>query len=170
IFIILGIGVLFVVVVGAGYIYWKNNLITTSQEQETEQSNEQDTTTPPETNEDNTDTDTDTDTNEDDPESSGNFFDDFNKRSTDNVLNPVPDPAKTDTDQDGLSDAQEYDIGTNPRLVDSDNDGLSDWEEYAIFGTNPINSDTDSDTFLDGEEVQNGYDPNGPGKLLNIEN
>ncbi|OJI07627.1 hypothetical protein BK004_00885 [bacterium CG10_46_32] len=79
------------------------------------------------------------------------------------------DPASLDTDQDGLSDAQEFSNGTNPRLVDSDNDGLSDWEEIAIFGTNPLNVDSDGDSYVDGQEVQNGYNPLGPGKLLNFE-
>lgn len=105
-----------------------------------------------------------------DNNSIGNFIKDFQQRSVDNVLDPLaPNPALVDSDQDGLTDAQEFEQGTNPRLVDSDNDGLSDWEEVAIFGTDPLNRDTDSDTYLDGEEVQNGYNPNGPGKLLDFE-
>jgi hypothetical protein len=75
----------------------------------------------------------------------------------------------TDTDQDGLSDAQEFSLGTNPRLVDSEGDGLSDWEEVSIFGTNPLKADTDGDSYPDGEEVQNGYNPKGPGKLLDFD-
>ncbi len=95
---------------------------------------------------------------------------DFQQGQIDRALNPIPqDPASLDTDQDGLSDAQEFAQGTNPRLVDSDNDGLSDWEESAIFGTNPLHVDSDGDSYLDGEEVQNGYNPLGPGKLLNFE-
>ncbi|MDP3995510.1 MAG: hypothetical protein Q8P78_02745 [bacterium] len=94
----------------------------------------------------------------------------FQQSQIDRALNPIPqDPASIDTDQDGLSDAQEFGHGTNPRLVDSDNDGLSDWEEIAIFGTDPLNRDSDGDTYADGEEVQNGYNPLGAGKLLNIE-
>ncbi|MDZ4221630.1 MAG: hypothetical protein U1C18_02030, partial [Patescibacteria group bacterium] len=94
----------------------------------------------------------------------------FQQSQIDRALNPIPqDPASIDTDQDGLSDAQEFGHGTNPRLVDSDNDGLSDWEEIAIFGTDPLNRDSDGDTYADGEEVQNGYNPLGEGKLLNIE-
>jgi len=100
----------------------------------------------------------------------GDFLKDFQDKSMQDALDPLnQDLTRIDTDQDGLSDAQEFDLETNPRLVDSDNDGLSDWEEHAIFGTDPLNDDTDGDTYLDGEEVQNGYDPNGSGKLLNFE-
>ncbi|MBI1961682.1 MAG: hypothetical protein HYS45_03200 [Parcubacteria group bacterium] len=95
---------------------------------------------------------------------------DFQQSQIDRALNPIPqDPASIDTDQDGLSDAQEFGQGTNPRLVDSDGDALSDWEETAIFGTDPLNVDSDADSYLDGEEVQNGYNPLGAGKLLNFE-
>ncbi len=48
--------------------------------------------------------------------------------------------------------------------MDSDNDGLTD-EEEAQYGTDPDNPDTDGDGYLDGEEVRNGYDPIGEGRL-----
>ncbi|MCK4554808.1 hypothetical protein KAU19_07710, partial [Candidatus Parcubacteria bacterium] len=48
---------------------------------------------------------------------------------------------------------------------DSDNDGLTDAEEV-IYGTDPNNPDTDGDSYLDGEEVRGGYNPNGEGKLI----
>jgi len=103
------------------------------------------------------------------PDTSG-ILKSFQQGQIDRALNPIPqDLASVDTDQDGLSDAQEFGYGTNPRLVDSDNDGLSDWEETAIFGTDPLNVDSDADSYLDGEEVQNGYNPLGAGKLLNFE-
>ncbi len=78
------------------------------------------------------------------------------------------DISTLDTDGDGLTDSEEILIGTNPRLVDTDSDGLTDWEEITIFGTDPLNPDTDGDGFLDGEEVQHGYNPLGPGKLLDF--
>jgi hypothetical protein len=46
---------------------------------------------------------------------------------------------------------------------------LTDFEEVNKYGTSPTNKDTDGDGFLDGEEVSHGYNPNGPGKLLNFE-
>jgi hypothetical protein len=49
--------------------------------------------------------------------------------------------------------------------LDSDNDGLTDAEEK-IYGTNPLNPDTDGDGYLDGAEVKAGYNPNGAGKLI----
>ncbi len=49
---------------------------------------------------------------------------------------------------------------------DSDNDGLAD-ELEKIYGTDLNNPDTDGDGFKDGEEVKNGYNPKGPGKLFN---
>ena len=100
----------------------------------------------------------------------GGIIENFQEDRINRALNPIPDDlASKDTDQDGLTDAKEYDLGTNPRLVDSDSDGLSDWEETAIFGTEPLNKDSDNDAYSDGEEVQNGYNPLGAGKLLNFE-
>ncbi|HPL95271.1 MAG TPA: hypothetical protein PLF15_00615 [bacterium] len=49
--------------------------------------------------------------------------------------------------------------------IDSDNDSLTDIEEE-IFGTDLNNPDSDGDGYLDGEEVLNGYNPMGPGKLI----
>lgn len=49
-------------------------------------------------------------------------------------------------------------------VADLDNDGLSD-EEEAFYGTDPQNPDSDGDGYKDGEEVKNGYNPLGAGKL-----
>jgi hypothetical protein len=62
----------------------------------------------------------------------------------------------TDTDGDGLSDADEVDVyGTDPNLADTDGDGLSDGEEALAggTGTDPLDSDTDGDGLDDGDEV-----------------
>lgn len=48
--------------------------------------------------------------------------------------------------------------------VDTDNDGLLDSLE-TYYHTDPNNPDTDGDGYNDGEEVANGYNPNGSGKL-----
>jgi hypothetical protein len=45
----------------------------------------------------------------------------------------------TDSDNDGLSDAKEFVLGTDPHDPDSDGDGMSDGEEIA-YGTCPTNS------------------------------
>lgn len=58
-----------------------------------------------------------------------------------------------DRDGDGLSDAQEAIVGTDPDNPDTDNDGLSDGEEVLTYGSDPRNRDTDGDLLLDGDEV-----------------
>ena len=73
-----------------------------------------------------------------------------------------------DTDGDGLTDAEEEEIGTDRRKPDTDSDGLSDKDEVEIYQTNPVNPDTDKDGILDGIEVRRGDDPNGPGRLLEL--
>jgi len=63
-----------------------------------------------------------------------------------------------DSDGDGLSDAREKALGTDPEAEDSDGDGVLDGLEVEL-GTNPLRSDTDGDGFLDGTEVERGSDP-----------
>jgi len=74
-----------------------------------------------------------------------------------------------DSDLDGLSDEEEKRIGTDPFRADTDNDGLFDNEEVNIYKTNPLIKDTDMDGYIDGVEVRAGYNPKGPGRLLNID-
>ncbi len=81
------------------------------------------------------------------------------------VINLPP----TDTDADGLTDQEEIILGTSINLADTDRDGLNDFDEVRVYLTDPNNPDTDGDSFLDGEEVTHGYDPKGPGKLLNLQ-
>lgn len=75
-----------------------------------------------------------------------------------------------DSDNDGLSDAQEKTLGTDPNNFDTDGDGLNDSTEINIYKTNPLNADTDGDGYKDGEEVINSYDPNiaGSAKLYSV--
>jgi eukaryotic-like serine/threonine-protein kinase len=61
--------------------------------------------------------------------------------------------AGLDSDGDGLTDAQEIAIGTDPFNPDTDGDGLTDGDEVFIYGTNPRDRDTDKDGLTDGEEV-----------------
>jgi M6 family metalloprotease-like protein len=67
-----------------------------------------------------------------------------------------------DADQDGLVDAVERELGTDPKNPDSDGDGLNDGDEVNRYGTNPLNADTDNDGLPDGKEVQLGTDPLSP--------
>lgn len=57
-----------------------------------------------------------------------------------------------DTEGDGLTDAEEHQIGSDPTLVDSDDDGLSDAYEIEI-GTDPNDSDSDDDNLSDGDDA-----------------
>lgn len=64
-----------------------------------------------------------------------------------------------DTDNDGLTDAQEAEIGTDPNNPDSDGDELTDGQEVNEYNTDPLEEDTDGDGLTDGEEV-NSYNTN----------
>ena len=62
-----------------------------------------------------------------------------------------------DVDEDGLTDAEEALVGTDPRKSDSDMDGILDGEELG-HGTDPNKADSDSDGFSDGVEFAGGTD------------
>jgi subtilisin family serine protease len=74
-----------------------------------------------------------------------------------------------DSDGDGLTDALETTVGTDPMDSDSDDDGLTDYQELAWDGdaavysagldTDPLNPDTDGDGVIDGTESQAGTNP-----------
>ena len=72
------------------------------------------------------------------------------------------DPTKSDTDGDGLLDADEINIhGTSPIDADIDNDGLNDRDEIH-HGTSPTDADTDGDGLKDGEEITLRTSPTNP--------
>lgn len=48
--------------------------------------------------------------------------------------------------------------------MDYDRDGLTNYQEFLI-GTNPAKKDTDTDDYSDGQEILNGYNPLFAGKL-----
>ena len=59
----------------------------------------------------------------------------------------------TDTDNDGLTDARETALGTDPNDADSDDDGLTDGAEVNTHMTDPNDADSDDDGLTDGAEV-----------------
>ena len=95
-----------------------------------------------------------------------------------------PSNANEDTDGDGLTDLEEFKLGTDPNNDDEDADGMPDgWEhkhglklgvndaaedpdldglsnlqEYQL-GTHPNKADTDNDNVNDGDEVTQGRNP-----------
>lgn len=76
----------------------------------------------------------------------------------DSVTDGVSD-ADADSDGDGLTNAQEIELGTDPKKADTDNDGLNDFDELNIYGTDPLIPDTDGDGLKDGDEIVLGLDP-----------
>lgn len=65
-----------------------------------------------------------------------------------------------DLDRDGLDDALEEELGTDPENADTDGDGLPDGAEVDEHGTDPLNADTDGDSLSDGDEVlEHSTDP-----------
>ena len=74
-------------------------------------------------------------------------------------------PAETggeavDTDGDGLFDAEEADLGTDPSDPDSDDDGLADYSEVKSESgpCDPLAADTDGDLLGDADEKALGTD------------
>ena len=68
-----------------------------------------------------------------------------------------------DSDDDGLTDLQEHENGTDPNDGDSDADGMPDgWEVDNLLNPNTDDSgaDADGDQFANGREYQDGTDPN----------
>lgn len=74
-----------------------------------------------------------------------------------------------DADQDGLTDAVELLLGTDPDNPDTDGDGIRDGDELAFDGTpgsyqpgqdlDPLNPDSDGDGYRDGTELALGSNP-----------
>lgn len=118
-------------------------------------------------------------TNPRNDDTDGDLLPDYNEILGWNVTLNQPilvssDPLMEDTDKDGLTDYQEFNLRTDPRNSDTDNDGLNDkvdpyptkydqdedglndFEEFRI-GTDLNSSDTDSDGLSDGQEVK-GWD------------
>src|SRR5215203_2448762 len=98
---------------------------------------------------------------------------------------PVEIAGSVDSDGDGLDDATESELGTDPLLWDTDSDGVSDGEEVAA-GTDPfdpasfpasaqdaapgpegvaaetLSLDSDADRLADADEAAVGTDPTNP--------
>jgi len=63
------------------------------------------------------------------------------------------DPALVDTDGDGLGDGDETEVHTDPLDVDTDDDGLTDGDEVLTYNSDPLDTDSDGGGRTDGEEL-----------------
>lgn len=90
------------------------------------------------------------------------------RNNTSPTFQQVTVPVVADSDKDGLTDDREATLKTNPKLADTDGDELSDYDEVEVYKTKPLVQDTDGDGFSDGTEVRSGNNPNGPGKLVDL--
>jgi len=81
----------------------------------------------------------------------------------DNDADGIPDVTDPDDDNDGLPDTVEQAVGLDPlsaadAALDLDSDGLSNLQEYQL-GTLINDPDTDNDGISDGDEVARGSNP-----------
>jgi hypothetical protein len=101
-------------------------------------------------------------------------FEDLNDEDEDGIgdeyevacgLDPEdPSDAVLDKDGDGLSNLEEFELGTGCNDADSDDDGLSDkvetgtgtWVSAENTGTKPLRKDSDGDSLPDGVENNSG--------------
>ena len=67
--------------------------------------------------------------------------------------NSPPLEEDLDDDNDGLTDQEETEAGTNPLNPDSDGDGLTDGAEVNTHETNPTLIDSDGDGLTDSQEL-----------------
>lgn len=91
------------------------------------------------------------------------FLDEFPDDPTewrDSDQDGIGNNAETDSDNDGLEDEREIELGLDPYSSDTDGDGIKDGVEVEI-GSDPLNAneDTDGDGYSNIEEKQFGTNP-----------
>lgn len=65
-----------------------------------------------------------------------------------------------DTDNDGITNEREIELGTNPYEADTDGDGVNDYDEVDVYHSNPLSTDSDGDGVSDSEETtKHGTNP-----------
>ncbi|MFX0151480.1 MAG: hypothetical protein ACFFAJ_11910 [Candidatus Hodarchaeota archaeon] len=88
--------------------------------------------------------------------------DDFEYTYYPQTLNPsYANDADLDPDNDGLTNLQEFQHGTDPMMTDSDSDGVLDGEEVNIYGTDPSVADWGLQLLSEQRKIEiNLYDGN----------
>ncbi len=77
----------------------------------------------------------------------------------DGIIDALDTVNDNDSDNDGLSDAQEEKFGSNPHNVDSDNDGINDNEEIGNNINDPLDTDEDGTlNLIDADDDNDGLD------------
>ena len=94
------------------------------------------------------------------PDLTDNCTDTFNPDQADFNGNGLGDACE-DSDQDGVWDADELLLGTDPTVQDTDGDGLTDGAEIDLFNTDPLSGDSDNDGVSDALELL--FPPTGSG-------
>jgi hypothetical protein len=75
-----------------------------------------------------------------------------NPKQVDTDFDLLGDACDDDDDNDGLTDGEEYLLGTNSLDWDTDGDGVGDGDEVLYWGSDPLSTDTDGDGLDDGED------------------
>ncbi|MDD5342438.1 MAG: hypothetical protein PHH01_04465 [Patescibacteria group bacterium] len=151
--IIVGVAVI-IGLLAVGYFWWQN-----------QKNDNQNNSTPVNTNQTNANSNQSVNTNQNTNTSSNA---NSNRNATATNTNTA-NPPSNDLDRDGLTNDEEKKLGTDEESSDTDGDGLSDYQEVNIYKSNPLDSDTDKDGRSDGDEVTNGYNPAGEGKLFDFD-
>jgi hypothetical protein len=73
-----------------------------------------------------------------------------------------------DSDGDGVTDADEIAVGSDPGRYDTDRDGIGDGEEILVLNSSPVKTDTDGDGSSDWAELVAGTNPANPSSVLAI--
>ncbi|WP_434530056.1 hypothetical protein ACODNH_02015 (plasmid) [Haloarcula sp. NS06] len=76
-----------------------------------------------------------------------------------NAATSTVTPTSVDSDDDGLNDRREAELGTDPNKADTDGDGLNDHREVTELKTDPTSADTDNDGLADAAELKRDTDP-----------
>ncbi|MBK1883781.1 hypothetical protein JIN85_15290 [Luteolibacter pohnpeiensis] len=70
-------------------------------------------------------------------------------------LDLVHQGERGDFDEDGITNREEYLLGTNPCLKDTDGDGVSDYDELHTYGTSPTSSNLITETEVSAPTLTN---------------